>query len=110
MHKLTLFKDQRILQGGKVGESRKEKMPGKVCSKICWSAIYANKCAKLLPGKTRKKERREKAKSQASEINKELTESPNIQIRIQVQSCRLSQLLSVSDRRFVATPISHFSP
>jgi len=59
MHKLTLFKDQRILQGGKVGESRKEKMPGKVCSKICWPAIYANKCAKLLPGKTRKKERRE---------------------------------------------------
>lgn len=44
-----------------------------------------------------------------SEINKELTESPNIQIRmrIQAQSCRLSQLLSVSDRRFVAALISH---
>lgn len=44
-----------------------------------------------------------------SEINKELTESPNIQIRmrIQAQSCRLSQLLSVSDRRFVAAHISH---
>jgi len=90
-------------------KAEKKRCPEKYAARFAGLPFTQINAPNFYPEKLEKK-REEKAKSQASEINKELTESPNIQIRIQVQSCRLSQLLSVSDRRFVATPISHFFP